>query len=102
MIVTEVFFDVNMSNGHSGLTDILKQAKVKLGKNRCAVFINTSKTALKMLTPDNVLLHLRQPSNRPIEMEAIKHLPYCVGGNELSYNKALESALLSKLNRAKR
>lgn len=90
MRLTNIFFGISMSNGHNGL---LAHIKKKASVDGYSIFINKRWTALKMITPDNVILHLKTPDNRPIEPKSIKYLPACVNGAELDYSKALESAL---------
>lgn len=83
-----VFFNVSMSNGHPGL---YKMAKSDAETGYC-VFVNKQWTALKMITPANVLLHYKTKSvSHRINMETIKYLPGCVNGGELDYTKALEA-----------
>lgn len=100
MELMDIFFNVHMRYGHDGLAKILAKKTKEKGH---AIFINKKWTALKLLTPDNVLLHLRQPANRPIEPRALKYLPSCVGGGAINYDKALEKALNKEFeNRGKR
>lgn len=90
--LVNVYFDVSMSNGHSGLKNIVKADNIADGE--CVVFVNKNRLAMKMLTPDNVLLHYKSPSrNRPIVLDTIKYLPSCVNGQSLNYNRALKKAL---------
>lgn len=91
-----VFFNTSMSNGHNGLYKI---AKDDAEKGYC-VFVNRNWTALKMITPNNVLLHYKaKKSTDRINMETIKFLPYCVSGTELNYSKALEAAVTAQYSR---
>ena len=100
--VIEVFYDIHMHNGHDGLERILKDDGTKLDKGQVAVFINTSWTALKMLTPDRVLLHFKQPGPRPIDPNTIPYLPTCINGNKLDYSKALDAAVRSQFSQWKK
>jgi len=90
--IAYLFFDVSMSNGHTGLGAMLKD---DLGEDY-AIFINKRWTALKMLTPDNVILHLKRPDNQPINPDTVAHLPNCVNGRELDYAKALKTVIETK------
>lgn len=85
-----VFFDIPMYYGH-GLRKILKN---ELKNGEFTIFINKNWNALKMLTYNNVLLHLKQPYHRPINPETIKFLPYCVNGSEINYKRALKSVII--------
>jgi hypothetical protein len=72
-------------------------AKAKAKQGFC-VFVNKDWTAMKMITPQNFLLHYKATDRRrPINMDTIKYLPSCVQGGELNYNKALESAVTEQM-----
>lgn len=89
----DVYFNVSMSNGHNGL---YKKAKSS-GSGYC-VFVNKAWTAMKMITPGNVVLHYKAKNlNQPINMDTIKYLPNCVSGGELDYTAALESAVKAQM-----
>lgn len=90
MKLMHIFFDISMSNGHNGLEKILSRKKVS--RDEYVVFINKNWTALKMITPGDVVLHLK--CKHRIEPKAIKYLPHCVNGSDLDYPQALEQALL--------
>jgi hypothetical protein len=99
MRLIHAFTDISMSNGHDGLAEILrKRAKIAKLTDGCAVFINRSWTAMKLLVPGDTLLHLRRPKNRPIDPAIIKYLPACIEGAELNYGKALETMLVKDYN----
>lgn len=90
MKIMDVYFNVPMSYGHQGLRKICGESDL----GGYVLFINKSRTALKMLTPAQVLLHLKSPSSsRPLSMDAIKHLPNCVEGNDLNYDAAVKASL---------
>lgn len=91
MKIAHLFFDVSMSNGHDGLSALLKSP---LAKNEVAIFINKRWGALKLLTPEGVLLHARPKHG--INPQAIKYLPHCVHGAKLDYSAALRSALTKR------
>lgn len=95
MKLVHVFFDVSMSNGHAGLTNIMKNKL--LGDGEFAVFINRNWMAMKMLTPGHTLLHYKSPSTKmPINPGTIKYLPSCVNGGTLNYNEALKTVVEQK------
>lgn len=84
-------------------TEILKKrAKIsQLDAGETAIFINKKWTALKLLTSEDVLLHLRRPANKPILPESIKYLPACIEGKELNYSVALKKTLEDKFSNRK-
>jgi hypothetical protein len=90
--LVNVFFGVSMSNGHKGLNERILKAGKDLDAGM-SVFINKKWTALKVITPDDTILHYKSPSNRPIEPGVIKYLPRTFNGSRLNYNKALEMTL---------
>jgi len=100
MKLTNIFFGISMSNGHNGLLAHIRKKRALV--DSYSIFINKRWTALKMITPDNVILHLKTPDNRPIELKSIKYLPACVNGDELDYSTALESALLNEYDSFKK
>ncbi len=87
--IAHVFFETDMRNGHDGLTKRLGKIILKPGET--AIFINRKWTALKLLTPEYVVLHLRPKHG--LNPAAIKYLPACIEGKELNYQRALESAI---------
>lgn len=91
--VMHVHFETNMANGHNGLSNILKKSRDSIGKNEFALFINKSWTACKLLTSENVILHLKRPANQPIDPKTIPLLPYCISGTKLDYTKALHEVI---------
>ena len=96
MRIMDVYFNVSMSYGHKGLVGLCGGGEL----TEPVLFINKSKTALKMLTKEGVLLHYKSPSaSRPLAMDAIKHLPNCVQGNDLQYDQAVRAALIEQFNK---
>lgn len=94
MRLVHIFFDISMSNGHAGLNTLLAKEKKTIGDEQYAVFVNKSWMAMKMLTPNNVLLHYKSKSTTtPINPQTIKHLPDCVKGGTLDYSTALASVI---------
>lgn len=96
MKIAHVYYEINMSNSHKGLR---KQVKKPLPEDECAIFINKAWTGLKMLTPGNVILYVRQPNSRPIHPDTIKFLPNCVRGDNLNYPLALHTVIKSRFNK---
>lgn len=97
MKLIDIHLNTSMSLGHPGLYK-------KAGKSVAdgyVVFINRNWTAMKMLTPGNVLLHYKSPDprRRPINPETIKYLPHCVEGGDLNYSKALEAVITKEFGK---
>jgi len=95
MKIMHIHFDVHMLLGHQGLKKLLKDKELKDGY---AVFINGAWSALKVLTPGDVLLHYKSPSSsRRIDPDTIKYLPSCIGSDQtLQYERALGAVLLKR------
>jgi hypothetical protein len=98
--IVHVFSDVSMSNGHDGLLAI---AAKEMGEfdgddippGHLIVFINKAKAAAKVLASGSTLFHIRPSNRQPLEMRAIIELPKAIGvDGQLSYNRALEKALV--------
>ncbi len=87
-----------MSYAHKTLYTI---AKGEASRGYC-VFINRAFSALKMTTPNGVILYYRAKPNQPINMDTIKYLPACVSGGDLNYSKALAVAVTEKFEKWKR
>lgn len=92
-----IFFDVSMSNGHAGLTALLKNKKLEEGET--AIFINKKWGALKLLTANDVVLHLKPKHG--VSPGAVKFLPNCIEGKTLNYTKALESSMKERFKKAR-
>lgn len=101
MKLAHLFFEVNMSNSHNGLSAILKkQTKVKApAAGECAIFINRAWTAVKLLTADGTILH--QKPKHGVNPKTLPYLPQCVEGKELNYQRALEIVLRKSYEIAK-
>ena len=94
--IAYLHFDVPMYFGHTGLTAMLKKP---LMTKECAIFINKDWTALKLLTAQDIVIHLRRPRNKPINPNSIKFIPLCVNGNALDYPKALKAAIKEQIKK---
>jgi hypothetical protein len=85
-----VYFNTSMSLGHKRLYAMAG----KSASQGYSVFINRPWTALKMITPSNTILYFRtEDKKQPINFETIRHLPNCVNGGELNYQRALDIAV---------
>jgi len=96
-----IFYDVTMSNGHSGLSELCKR-KVSLDNMKpgdMIIFINSSWTAMKALTGSkNVLMHHKMESGH-INPDTLIHLPEFVNGGKLDYQGANRVAITQRYNK---
>lgn len=98
--IAHIFFDVHMSYAHTTLTKMIGE-KTKLETGETAIFIAKNWKAVKLLTADNTILYHRN-NKLGINPETIKHLPNCVEGGKLNYQKALETVLTKRFGAIKK
>jgi hypothetical protein len=97
--------NVPMGNGHHGLAEIARKvAKIKveeLGSGEVIMFLNRAKDKLKIVGSRGVVLgYLKMPKGQRIMLEAIQYIPQTFGSSgALNYDKALEKALVQRLQR---
>jgi hypothetical protein len=95
------FSDVDFRNGHEGLKNIAATYKVDVSKlevGEYVIFVNRSKTSLKMFAPNNVIAHLKMPGNARINLKCIQSLPTFFNGQSLDYTSALKKVIMDDLD----
>lgn len=91
-----VFLNVDMRNGHDGLSLIAKDNAIKTSEiesGSYVVFINSQRTKLKMFAAGQVVAYLRMSQGRTINMNVIKELPSVFNGKQINYDVALKTAV---------
>jgi hypothetical protein len=94
--VAHVLYDVYMGWSHKSLSEVMQRTSGidELGKGECAVFLNKSWTACKILASGNVLLYYRSPYGAPITKEQLRALPAAFSGPRLGFKTNLENAVM--------
>lgn len=96
--ILQVFFDVDLRNGHEGLREIAKKAKVdveNLKEGEFLIFLNTRKDKVKVYASNDVYAYYRSPTGR-IQLEAIRHIPNAFNGTSINMEKALTAVFAEK------
>lgn len=94
--IIRVFFDVDMRNGLDGLNRVATEHKLNLAEldqGEFVVFINSSKTILKLFATKDMYAHYRSPSGR-IDTRMIQYIPTVFNGTRFKFDDALREALL--------
>ena len=94
--IIQCFLNVDMRNGHDGLTKLSKENGVitqKIEPGNFVVFVNSRRDKLKLFAANQVIAYLRMPAGRKIEMRVIKELPRVFNGKKIDYDQALSLAL---------
>ena len=94
MRLAHIFFDVNLKNGHMGLTLLLKKKRLQQGD--VAIFVNRRMNAVKIYVNNSYLVYYKHPSGT-IEPATLRHLPNYLNGPTLEYKKALTKVIEEKL-----
>lgn len=91
--VIHVFYDVPMGYSFKSLKGIMlaNANREHLKKGECAVFLNASWMACKILTPGDALLYYR--STVPLTAQIIRFLPTMIGAPRLNYGGRTEASL---------
>ena len=95
--IMHVYTNVNLQNGHEGLTGIAKKEnKVdvnKLAVGQFALFINRAFTAVKVFAANNVVVHYKHPRNHILDYKALRLIPAFFDGQNLGYMRALKQVI---------
>lgn len=91
MKITRLFLNTDLRCGFEGLRLVAK----KSGETDAVVFMNTARTAFKMLTGEYLVYF--KTGGRRIPIEAIKHLPEHFGGSPAQMDAAVRKSLEEKL-----
>ena len=102
--IVRVFLECSMSRGHQGLMELARTVNVdvtNLGPGEFVIFINRAKTALKMYAAANILVHLKMPEGRKLNMEAVRFIPVAFNAVEMrvDYDAANSMALEESFKR---
>jgi hypothetical protein len=94
--VLRVVFNTDLRNSHDGLSILAKDFKIdtaQLRPGEYIVFVNRSKTALKLYAAGQVVAHFRMPTHRKMDMRVISLIPRFFNGRELKYDDALRELI---------
>lgn len=98
--ITQVFMDVDMRNGHEGLSLLAKKFDIdprKLPQNHMLVFINRKQTHLKVFVAGNIIAHTKRDR---ISLDAIREIPRAFAySGRIDYDEALKNSLEEKLKK---
>lgn len=98
--ILRYFPDTHLGNGHDGLAKIAKKKGVDVTNLRVGeyvVFVNTTKTALKLYAPGNIVSYLKMPGTQRLNLGIIRSIPMFFNGTEIDYKGALKSYILKQL-----
>jgi len=102
--ILRVFINVDMRNGHNGLTALAKEHKTNVGKlapGEFVIFINAARTKLKAYGTNEVLSYVRQ--DKRISLDAIRYLPMAFKAKQkFDYDSALSMAVNDALAKGQR
>lgn len=93
MKITRLFVNTDLRCSFDGLRAIAKKAETDAST---IVFINTARTAFKMLTGEYLVYY--KNGTRRIPLDAIKHLPEHFGGSPVQMDSAIRKSLEEKLS----
>lgn len=93
--------DVNMNNGHPGLTKIAKTTlrldveQLKVGE--LVIFINRAFTAFKLYAANNVVCHYRHPKGYLLNYDAMRLVPQFFDGVDTGTSRRLPRRSLTAM-----
>lgn len=94
--IIRFFANTHLGNGHNGLGLIADEANIdvtNLQSGEYVVFMNTSRTAIKMFAPGNVVAHLKMPGNAKIDPRIIALVPRFFNGSKINYDNAIAEVI---------
>lgn len=97
--IVRFFPDVDMRNGHDGLTELARSHKINVSdlvNGEYCLFLNRKLTHVKLFAPGNVIAHLKLPDNKKIDPSTIALIPRFFDGSKINYDKALSEAIRKK------
>lgn len=101
-ILTHFFQDVDLRCSHDGLSELIRKEKIKIGEGDFVVFMNTSRTMIKMFCHGkDAILHYKK-DGRVLDPGIVKYLPKYCGGTELDIDGAIREHLEELLARRKK
>ncbi len=99
MKLAHFFLDVDMRCGHDGLMEIVRKKKIQIKEDDFIVFMNTSRTIIKMFCgSEEAILHYKK-EGRVIDPGIIKYMPKFCGGKQLNMDGALREHIQDVLKR---
>lgn len=72
-----------------------------LGAGEFVIFVNSSKTALKLFASGNIVAHLKMRDRRRLSLDVIASIPNHFDGTRIDYERALEQRLMKDLGMEK-
>lgn len=91
--IIQVFQNADLRYGLPGLTEICKKHGILAGKilrGHYVVFINSSRTMVKVIASGRVLAQIRREKGERIDLQTISLIPYAFMANgKLSYDDML-------------
>jgi hypothetical protein len=98
--IIEIFFDVNMSLCHKGLTEHAKRRRrnvAELKPGEFILFYNKRVSAVKAFGANGVYLHTKTPDNRQFNLRAMQLLPKFMSDTTIGYDRALRAVVEAEM-----
>lgn len=97
--LAHIFVSVDMRLAHAGLIEFLKKKKIKVKEGDYIVFMNSSRTIVKMFcNSDAAILHYKKAGTK-IDPGVIRYLPKYCNGAELDIDGAKAEHLKDLMKR---
>jgi hypothetical protein len=96
----DIIFNTDLRCGHTGLTLLAKNLKVKPDNLRAGeyiVFVNRKKSALKIFASGNVVAHFKMPGEQQMNVKVFSLIPRFFNGKELNYSGALSEVIRKEI-----
>ena len=100
--VLSYFGSVDLRNNHGGLALLAKKRGINLHNlepGEFVLFVNNSRTAVKMAAPNNVIAHFKVPGNGHLDLRCLSLLPSFFNGNTIDYKGALKETIEKDFHR---
>lgn len=106
MRILRVFLGADLRCGHDGLAESARKAKInvtQLGTGEYVLFINNTKTKIKLYTAGGVLAYRRLDKGQVFDLRFIEGIPRAFESKgRLTYDDVVKESLGWILNRVKR
>jgi hypothetical protein len=101
--VVRFFPNSDLRCAHDGLRKVALENEIdpwKLDPGEFLVFANSRQNMLKIFAPGNLIVHVKSPDERRIDLDIIRLIPRFFNGTEFNYQGAVKEMIQKKIQKA--
>lgn len=97
MIAVELFLETDLRKSHKGLTEILRKKRIELTGTQAAIFINSPKTGIKIISANTVLSYAKFPRGIDYNSFNVFMEAYMGKGSQMPFSKSVRDDIAKAL-----